>query len=482
MLNKVLLTVSVAMLPFCAGAQLPVTTKGLNTALSNKKTHTMTLADHLAHMRQQATSHNRMGAKTTADASRLIALAYKEHNGTTYDPTDSAVLSYSGTRGSLYQGLEDGWVIKCDNGLGYAYDLPSSSYRNNFKFIQTFDASNNISTYIDQEWNTGTSAWDNVYKNTFTYNTSNQVLTNIEEDWDISSGAWVNYSKQTNSYNAGGKVDTELIALWNTGSAAWENEYRYVNSYDASYNLTLSVLQIWNVSTSSWEGVYKMTNTYDAAGNELTSIGEGWDMALAAWENYFKNTSTYDGMNRRLTRETQLWDSAGAVWENSNMSLFSNFSGMHPGMAVYQNWNGTAYENSYRDSITYNSFSQPVYDYMHNWNPGTSAWEAQTGTFVSHYYYETYTTALKNIAKNGTARIYPIPAKNTISVDVAWAEQQEFTISILDIQGRVHSAWSVPSCTHHTEAIPVGNLPAGNYFIKMKGPKGELAQKITIEK
>jgi hypothetical protein len=130
-------------------------------------------------------------------------------------------------------------------------------------------------------------------------------------------------------------------------------------------------------------------------------------------------------------------------------------------------------------TYTYNSYNQPLTATVQHWNPTTLVWDPNADG--QRYYYETYTTGINNISSiNGKADIYPVPATSTCSIAVNWDEPQAFTISVVDMTGKVCSTLAVPECHQYTTSISVATLPAGNYIVKIAGAKGCITRQLTV--
>src|ERR1700733_3485514 len=79
-------------------------------------------------------------------SSRLIAQAHWSSNGATYIPNDSTAYSYSSGRGG-----DLNHQLKYDYAENWQY-LGDTAYANNYYYLQTFDANNNLLSTITQFW------------------------------------------------------------------------------------------------------------------------------------------------------------------------------------------------------------------------------------------------------------------------------------------------------------------------------------------
>lgn len=412
-------------------------------------------AQHSLSSRKHASSTCRYAhsaAKTTADQARVIAGAYLEYDGTGYAVVDSSVVKYSNGRGSTYN--QNNLTANFDS--VFTYKNTGSTFAIDSRSWQTFDSHNNVLSSTQQNWTSWISNWRNSYNDLSTYDAANNLLTYTNQEWDTTTSAWVSYFRETNTYTTANKKATTLSEMWNSSSSAWENSYRTSNAYDASNFLISSASEMWNASTATWDSTNKSVYTTDASGNILTET-------------------------------TQYWNSTSGSWENVNKNIYSSYTGSSAGSIVSQGWNPStsAFVNSHRDNYVFNSYNQPTFTYDETWNVTSGNWErTASNNYGERFYYQVYgTAATPNIVSNsGKATIYPVPAKDVISVNVTWNEPQAFTIVISDMAGRVISTSSITECGSYTGTIPVNDLASGNYLIKMEGANGRLVQRFVIEK
>jgi hypothetical protein len=80
-----------------------------------------------------------------------------------------------------------------------------------------------------------------------------------------------------------------------------------------------------------------------------------------------------------------------------------------------------------------------------------------------------------------TCLFYPIPAKDYLFIDGLWAEEQEYKVSIITIDGR-DVAVSGIARYGSLLAIPVHELPAGPYIINMATPRRSAGKLVQVLK
>jgi hypothetical protein len=475
-MNKRILFAFICILTISAG---PFGASAQGTTTSTFHRTSKTGFDHLMPCRNP-----RPAAKTTADnAARVIGLTFLNWNGSAYVPLDSSSLIYGTGRGSWYS--QNGFAaVNFDMATSYTY--VGSSYNNDMRSTQTFDASNNILSYTEQAWINWIANWRNDYQELYTYDAMRNVLTNTSQGWDTTTLMWINSNRTTNTYTAANKLATSVQESWNNTTSAWENGYRTTNAYDASNFPLNSVSEVWSSTMTTWDSAYRITYTADASGNIITELAQQYDMTFHTWINASRYTYTRDASNHLLTELYEVWDFPTAVWVNSSMTLYSAYTGDNAGTIVYQNWDNStsAFVNNNRDNYAYNSFNQPTFVYNETWAPSTSSWiRMANANFAQAYYYETYISTLPHIPGiNGTVSVYPVPAKDALSINVTWDEPQAFTVSIADMMGRTVHSWKVNETDQYATTLPVKDFASGNYIIKMQGTGSSLIRRFVVER
>jgi len=413
---------------------------------------------------------------TAATGSRLISYVELSHDGVTYAYLDSTRFSYSGTRGSDYT-----WPIgRWDSSIIWGYNTATSSWENLAQYFQTFDGNDDMFDKVGKTWNTSTNTWDNNDHTINIYDGAHNLLTQVVQTWDAVGGNWKNSSKTIDTYDPNNNVTDEVYQNWNTATSSWDNATHTIYNYDANNNLLTEIHQSW--VTGNWKNSSMYTNTYDANNNLLTFISQNWNNATSTWVNSIKRTYTYGASNELLNYLYQFWNTTNSVWDNGRRYTFSNFTGINPGTRIWENWNNStsSYENALRTQYTYNAYGQYLSYYDDSWNIG-GFWQPATGDEGTRFEYETYTTSVKNLtATGGDAKAYPVPSNNMLNIDLDWDNAQPFTISLLDLTGRVNRSWQVPATAHYHTAISVADLPYGNYFLNIEGAKGRVVKQIVV--
>jgi hypothetical protein len=392
--------------------------------------------DHSAHFAAKT---------TTGNAARCIANSATVHLGPISVVIDTQSYAYSGARGgSVLSG-----VLKCDSSIDFQNN--GGGLAANMKYAQTFDTHNNILTNTTQQWDASISAFGYYSQSTYTYDVMNNKLTETAQTWDSSSAAWVNWYKYTFTYNSANNMTTQLSQAWS--GSAWTNNRFDTFTYNSSNLRMQDLSKTWNSVTSAWDTSSRDTFTYDASSNLATDVYQSWDVS--------------------------------AGWVTEYQSTYSNYAGA----GLYQNivgqfYDGSAFQNEYRDSITYSSYNQPVYYFEKNWNASSGSWNQDT-FYSGHFYYELYSNSVSLINNAAAALdVYPNPASGLINIRVDVAGGKNTTITLQDIAGRVVRTIDGSNFKAGVNTIQCATdgLSAGTYFVHMANDKANVTRKVVIAK
>lgn len=411
-------------------------------------------------------------ARKTATDLRIIGLTQFEYNSanSVFQVTDSTYLFYSGTRGSNLKTGE----IKCDSAFSKEYNIGTGIYENNQKAVQTFDASDRVTSTINMQWDDVSNTYVETFRTTLTYNAQGKVETSIYQNWDDVNNVWENTYKNMFTYNGNGNEETDIEQTWN--GTAWENSTKTTTTYNGDNTIASETFQNWDDLNGTWDNDERYQYVY-VNGKLESMVQQVWPTIGSAWENDYRNTYTYDASGNRLTDEYQRWN--GSAWDNVSRMTYTYDGNNNMLTEIDEDWdNGSnAYVKDDRTTYTYNSNNYPVTATMDTWNAG-GFWEYTNGDTKLTYYYETYTTAAAELAKNsGLIQLYPVPARDEISLNISWLTPQSFTVNIYDAQGKLVSRQHEASTKQYRKKISTAELAPGNYFMNIISNDGFIETK-----
>lgn len=192
------------------------------------------------------------------------------------------------------------------------------------------------------------------------------------------------------------------------------------------------------------------------------------------WMLTMKTFYDYDINQNLITKRIE--ELSAGIWAPYNRTIYTYDTSHNLLTAEQANGYAMAYKNVYKYYYTYNSYNQVTLFYMEEWDSNTSTWVdfitgMDPGPRRSYFYYELYyPSGIDEIRQDKISiNVYPNPASSFITLEFSTQPSKSFTASIYDIQGRLYRQWNENSPGKYKRSIPVDNLPAGNYIIKLSG-------------
>jgi len=407
-------------------------------------------------------------------SSRLIAQAHWMNNGASFVPLDSTNYTYvSNARGG---DLNHPMMFDNSNYWRWA----DTAYMDTVNTVQYFDVNNNDSVTIVSQNLGGT--WT-PYSATLNFYVSGMLQSSVYQSW---TGGWSTQYRDNYSYVPGtSRVSADQYQQWNGVAYVTQSVRNYF--YDGVTGLKIAETDD-DLSTGTAIHTANYLYTYSSTGQLLTSTYQTYNSGTATWLNNSMVTNTYDTLGNNVTQEYQIWDAVNSLWANNTLAVYSNFLGStHLAQTeILETWNpvGTGtwnYVTKYTNS--YNSFNQLTHSVGISYNSSLPGWEFAYGDPMDNYYYNPYSIVneVKNVsASNGTANIYPVPTQDIMHIDINWTVAQSATINIYDINGKSVKQIETGFGTHFNCGIPVSELSAGVYLVKINGQLGLIEKQIVV--
>jgi hypothetical protein len=402
--------------------------------------------------------------KTTTTLSRLIAVAYSDADNGNFEVSDSLICSYTGDRGYDEQ-LEE-W--KFDNSFGWSYD--NGNFEESFRSTRTYNSAGRIATMMS-EMKDG-SSWVIDDMDRLTYTSSGLVDTYFYayfdgSDWDS--------SKTINLYNTAGKSTGDISQSWDASTNSWENNYRNRIVLNTSNEPDSSIFESWDQTAGAWQT--KIITKYTYASGKLANTVTHMDMN-GTWVNGNRTSYTYHTNGKVLTELYESWDAMTAAWRNQNKATYTYSSSGQVTNTLRESYTNNAWVDDRKSDYTYNSFGQVLVETEQSYRLG-QWWPS----YQSRNYYEIYfPVSVKNTAAHSQLKLYPVPARDRVNVQLDLDKPVNVNISIFDMSGKVVKSVNLPTVSQYNGHIDVASLPAGNYVMKMTGAGGPQIQKLNIVK
>lgn len=408
-------------------------------------------------------------------SSRLVAKADWYNNGAIFLPLDSTAYSYTNPRGGDLM-----HTLKYNTAVSWKIMPSDTVYSNDSTIYQQFDGNNNIISKTNTVWNAATSSWENATKTLYFYDANNNVDTMVSQIWGGTN--WVNVSRDIYSYTLGNRLFSVQNQVWNGTTMAFDANTQKTYYYNVGGNLVQEIEQVWNTSTSTYNYTNKYDYTYTSSNQLASTTYSVW--GGGGWVASYMYTYSYDASNNMIAELYQTYNTTTAAWDNITLENYSSFVGGMPQLEIDQRWDTTGggmWVNNLEKTYAYNSFNQLTNSVEESWNIA-GFWEHANGDRAANYYYETYTgtSSVGNVAANGEANIFPVPAQNVLNISLNWNEAQAFTVAIYNMNGVVVRQWNVPATAQYNTSIPVNTLAAGNYVVKIAGTNGQIVKQVVV--
>jgi hypothetical protein len=329
------------------------------------------------------------------------------------------------------------------------------------------------------------------------FDAQDRITTRLTENFV--SGGWQNYIRESYTYDAGGGVATDTTEEFFLGN--WQptmaNLYVYNN---VGTHIQVSYTFSWNSSTLQCDTTARHVYNYDGNGNAVQIIGSGHraDTLIIEDSTYL----FYNSNNLCIYKYVRLLDNPSLnTWMNGQ-GIANKYTATNKIAIQYQLTDPFAmghidttyrYVNTYDASddlintiygfkdagvwlradsniSVYNSDHHVTYERDMQWDG--FAWVNTIMSNANKYYYGPYTpTAVANLRKSNTQlQLYPVPANNTLHLQLTEDKQQLHTVAITDMQGKqiLHETY----ISNTTQSIDISSLPTGVYNISLLSTKG----------
>jgi len=329
-----------------------------------------------------------------------------------------------------------------------------------------------------ESWDGGSSAWVNFSLVIYTYDSHNNLLTDTEQSGNKTT--WVNYEQTAYTYDASNNRTSKTFQTWD--GSTWQNNSKSLFTYSSTNKVLSEVDQYWD--TSSWINLAKTTYTYNASDDPEIVLTQYW--IKSTWQNFRQDLQSFNSTHDDTDMLFQSWDTTKSFWYNADEHKIT-YDANHDYLTYIPIiWtNASSYIYLPRYSYTYNSNYQILTETEDEWNILGGYWNPADKDFQNRYYYDSgiyydTSTMVNNINNGGTIKVYPIPANDIMNIDLNWDTPQSAVATICNMQGMLCRQWQIPASSSAYHSVPVAQLPAGSYILKITGEKGQLTQRISI--
>lgn len=414
----------------------------------------------------------------------LIGLTHSNYSGSTFVPVDSSWLSYSGGRASdvkttkeFYPSLQmtptgDAGTFNYDVWAMGTYDT-AQAWNMTAQHTQVFDSANSNMLLSNTYSAPDSSGWMDVSRVNYEYDSMGSLTAQVMQSYI--AGNWENVTRLEYTYDPAHNITSITNMVWN--GSTWDNNSRNVYYYNFLNKVTSSLVQAWNIGTMQWDNTEHYI--YYSHDNNVTVDSVYYqEMVAMNWVTITKDMYANDGNNDAIAH----WHYSGGIlmWADSTV-----YDGMHNMTSqTHMVWDTTSMMlvNTKQYNWAYNAAGQPVTYLSASWD-NSGLWIYNNTDMMTAYYYSVDTNLhVAAIANSNIAdmQLYPVPAQNVLNLNMTWNQPEAFTVTILDVQGRVLRQWAEPATASYTKTIPVMDLASGNYFISVKNSTTNAARQFSV--
>jgi hypothetical protein len=167
------------------------------------------------------------------------------------------------------------------------------------------------------------------------------------------------------------------------------------------------------------------------------------------------------------------------TWKPASRYTIAYTSANLESSSTREDWNGSDYLNTIRDFSTYNSFGQLVTAYGESFK--STIWGIGTGDPNERNSYQNYATRVAPLDALADLKLFPVPAKDYIHIQMQWTNAQPFSMGIYDMSGRLCQQWSEVAIKDYYRKVPTANLPAGVYMLRVAAEEGTLEKVFSVQ-
>lgn len=397
---------------------------------------------------------------------RVIAKTYTIHNGNWFQPIDSTYYKYSGGRGSLISVEQPNYdeSVLFDDAITYYYNISAGIYDNKLYRKQTFNDSNSILSLTYATWRTTTGAWRDSARYQYSYIAgTRKIKESMFQLWV--GGTWAHDVPSTLTYDGNNVVDVK--------STSYSASY----VYDNNNNIISVTDKVAAHGTGTLYNNERKTYTYNAKNEVASYMRERWNNVTNAWDYTERFDYTYTGAN--LTQSIRyIWDNGN--WQTHSKEIFTYNANDDKTTDITQLWNTStnSFVNHTKETCTYNTIGLLESITTQNWD-AAGYWKSVHGNTQIRYYYEYYyTTSVNSIAAAQPIDIYPIPAKDQLTISLGAQGSEDVALSIVSMNGAMVKQWNTHS---NTTVADVSALPNGTYALYARNQYGETrTRKFTV--
>jgi YD repeat-containing protein len=282
----------------------------------------------------------------------------------------------------------------------------------------------------------------------YVYNSGNLTESAVHQ---LTGNGWEYFSRQFYTYN-GGKLVELKRELWQIGTATWTPSS--IDSFIAAGPGSDSTFKrlIATGSTYTVDDSFKFTR--DAANRILTD--SSYQMGNLIRADHF----TYDAQGRLIAAFTGGTNNTYSYNAQSNLVSIQKNS---PGWRTME-------------LFTYNFANQVT-----SWTEiDSSIITGQWEPYNAQYYYYGFPVSVNEVTTQNNLQLYPVPATSYVNLSMSFSKPLQFSVRILDMQGRLLSQWQEPAQKTYNKQISLTGMAAGQYILHIHAANESCSRQFSV--
>jgi len=330
-----------------------------------------------------------------------------------------------------------------DSTLSWTWNESSGAWDIREKVINTYDAQGRLAEQIYYSWDEP--MWEPSFKIIYSY-TESEIT---EVVYTLESDTWVLYSQNISTYDSHGNLLQYVVQEWS--GSEWRNVAMVIQEYNSQFKPILHLTSYWG--SDMWIPDSRTTYTYNSGGLTDSTLFQLYE--TGEWVDNFRQAFTYDGSDRVIHVQSEVFN--GAIWKLS-------------GQIIYEYSMGTiTLTNMAYQMMQWVNLTQvySVYDMDDNlYSEVFRIWNDEWTNGDSTQYYYSELSASHDIAASSEIGLYPNPAADFLTIDVANLPVENTEVHIFSILGIEEIQLNLNTKTQ--VPINVSQLASGQYIVFIK--------------
>ncbi|XMO85926.1 T9SS type A sorting domain-containing protein [Algibacter sp. AS12] len=345
-----------------------------------------------------------------------------------------------------------------------------SNWVNYYQRNKDYDASNNITESIQQNWRDG--AWVDASRDTYVYDgMGNEIRFQYAIKID---GVWTVFRREISTYN-GNTLSSKTFENRNGGNDL-VSEKRFLYDYGlTSYTLQEEIEQIYYADVYVWQNVGKIKYTYTDF-NEIEKVEDiGFNQQDGAF-NDFATLQTFFNYNVLQQLESQVYQiHINEGYRNQEQYLFVYELGNQTEF-IRQEWDNTnsIWKNASRILRTFDANNNETSLIYQSWKSDIESWQGFTridSFWSASEAFDVTLTTNKPKDMEYAISVYPNPTSNFITIN---STSPVNYVTFFNLQGKRLFL------SKNQTKIDVSQLESGLYLAKIEYGSNTITKKVII--